>query len=105
MFVFLVLVHRVCFLKCLIYVIVIVNKKLLKAAGYELADINSFKTLETVAKDITNRSATLGFSAFTSAGVCSTCQEKDGTKFSWDVGGVLEDFAMEACNSAPNMLK
>lgn len=29
MFLFLVLVHRVCFLKCLIYVIVIVNKKLL----------------------------------------------------------------------------
>ena len=31
---------------------IIVNKKLLKTAGFELADINSFSKLEAVAKDI-----------------------------------------------------
>jgi raffinose/stachyose/melibiose transport system substrate-binding protein len=48
---------------------IIVNKKLLKAAGYEIDNIDSFADLEAAAKDITNRSAELGFSAFTSAGL------------------------------------
>ena len=51
---------------------IIVNKKLLKQAGYEVADINSYAKLEAAAKDITARSATLGFSAFTSSGLDSS---------------------------------
>ena len=48
---------------------IIVNTKLLKAAGYELSDISNFADLKKVAEDITARSADLGFKAFTSAGM------------------------------------
>ena len=48
---------------------IIVNKKLLKQAGYEVEEINSFAKLEEVAKDITARKDELGFSAFTSPGL------------------------------------
>ena len=48
---------------------IIVNKKLLKEAGYEVEEINSFAKLEEAAKDITARKDELGFSAFTSAGL------------------------------------
>ena len=48
---------------------IIVNKKLLKQAGYEVEEINSFAKLEEAAKDITARKDELGFSAFTSPGL------------------------------------
>ena len=48
---------------------IIVNKTLLKKAGYEISDINSFDDLKMVAEDITVRSDKLGFAAFTSAGM------------------------------------
>lgn len=48
---------------------IIVNKTLLAEAGYAVEDINSFETLKAVAEDITARSAELGFSAFSSAGM------------------------------------
>ncbi len=48
---------------------IIVNKPLLKQAGYSVEDITSYKTLKAVAEDITNRKAELGFAAFTSAGM------------------------------------
>ena len=48
---------------------IIVNKTLLAEAGYSIEDINSFETLKAVAEDITARSAELGFSAFSSAGM------------------------------------
>ena len=48
---------------------IIVNTKLLAAAGYSLADIQNFDGLKKVAEDITARSADLGFKAFTSAGM------------------------------------
>ncbi len=48
---------------------IIVNKTLLKQAGYEMADIDSFEDLKKAAEDITARSAELGFAAFTSAGM------------------------------------
>ena len=51
---------------------IIVNKTLLAEAGYAIEDINSFETLKTVAEDITARSAELGFSAFSSAGMDSS---------------------------------
>ena len=51
---------------------IIVNKKLLSQAGYTVEDINSFETLKKVAEDITARSAELGFSAFSSAGMDSS---------------------------------
>ena len=47
----------------------ITNLELLEKAGYTLDDINSFETLKAVAEDITARSAELGFSAFSSAGM------------------------------------
>ena len=48
---------------------IIVNKSLLKDAGYTLDDIKSFADLKKVAEDITSRKAELGFSAFSSAGM------------------------------------
>ncbi|MBQ4059389.1 MAG: ABC transporter substrate-binding protein [Lachnospiraceae bacterium] len=48
---------------------IIYNKKLLSEAGYSEADITNFADLKKVAEDITARSAELGFSAFTSAGM------------------------------------
>ena len=51
---------------------IIVNKNLLSQAGYTVEDINSFETLKKVAEDITARSAELGFSAFSSAGMDSS---------------------------------
>ena len=50
----------------------ITNVKLLDEAGYTVEDINSFETLKNVAEDITARSADLGFSAFSSAGMDSS---------------------------------
>ena len=50
----------------------ITNKTLLEKAGYTVEDINSFETLKAVAEDITARSAELGFSAFSSAGMDSS---------------------------------
>lgn len=47
----------------------IVNKTLLAQAGYQVEDIQSFAELKRVAEDITARKETLGFSAFTSAGM------------------------------------
>ena len=60
---------------------IIVNKALLKQAGYELSDIKDFATLKTVADDIHARASELGFDAFTSAGL-------DGSS-SWRFSGHL----------------
>ena len=51
---------------------IIVNKALLAQAGYEVSDITDFASLKAIAEDITARSAELGFSAFTSAGLESS---------------------------------
>ena len=49
---------------------IIVNKALLKQAGYEISDITNFETLKKVADDIQARKAELGVDgAFTSAGM------------------------------------
>lgn len=48
---------------------IIVNTKLLKDAGYELADITNFETLKACAEDIHARAGELGFDAFTSSGM------------------------------------
>lgn len=50
----------------------ITNKKLLKEAGYETDDINSFGDLKKIAEDITKRKDELGFSAFTSSSLASS---------------------------------
>ena len=47
----------------------IANKTLLAEAGYDVAEIDSFEDLKACAEDITARSAELGFSAFSSAGM------------------------------------
>lgn len=48
---------------------IIVNKKLLKKAGYEISDIKDFASLKSVAEDIHKRTDKLGFDAFTSSGL------------------------------------
>ena len=50
----------------------ITNKKLLKQAGYEVEDINSYEKLKEVAESITARKDELGFSAFASSGLASS---------------------------------
>ena len=82
---------------------IIVNKKLLKQAGYEIDDITSYAELETVAKDITARKETLGFSAFTSAGL-------DGSS-SWRFSGHLAnmplfyEFEQDKITTQPAIIK
>ena len=51
---------------------IITNKTLLQKAGYTIDDIKSFEDLKRIAEDITARSAELGFSAFSSAGMHSS---------------------------------
>lgn len=51
---------------------IIVNKKLLSKAGYEISRIKSFDDLKRIAEDITARKEELGFSAFGSAGLDSS---------------------------------
>ncbi|MEA4964739.1 MAG: ABC transporter substrate-binding protein [Oscillospiraceae bacterium] len=51
---------------------IIVNKALLEKAGHSLDEITNFETLKTVADDIHANAATLGFDAFTSAGLDSS---------------------------------
>jgi raffinose/stachyose/melibiose transport system substrate-binding protein len=65
---------------------IIVNKKLLKQAGYEITDIDSYADLKEVAESITSRKDTLGFSAFTSAGL-------DGSS-SWRFSGHLANMPL-----------
>ncbi|MBR2311088.1 MAG: ABC transporter substrate-binding protein [Oscillospiraceae bacterium] len=48
---------------------IIVNVKLLKEAGHELSEITDFASLKAVVEDIHGKAATLGFDAFTSAGL------------------------------------
>ena len=48
---------------------IIVNKKLLKRAGYSVDDIKSFYDLKRVSEDIQSRKNDLGFVAFTSSGL------------------------------------
>ena len=48
---------------------IIVNKKLLKEAGYEVTDIKDFASLKSVAEDIHKRADKLGFDSFTSSGM------------------------------------
>ena len=82
---------------------IIVNKKLLNQAGYELSSINSLATLKAAAEDITKRSATLGFSAFSSAGL-------DGSS-SWRFSGHLAnmplfyEFEADKITSQPATIK
>ncbi len=51
---------------------IIVNKALLKEAGYEISDITNFESLKKVAEDIHSRAAELGFDAFTNAGLADS---------------------------------
>lgn len=82
---------------------IIVNKALLKKAGYEVTDITSFAKLKEVAEDITARKAALGFSAFTSAGMDSSS--------SWRFSGHLAnmplyyEFAEDGVTSQPATIK
>lgn len=46
-----------------------VNTRLLKKAGYDISEIQSFADLRRIARDITDRKKELGFSAFTSPSV------------------------------------
>ena len=82
---------------------IIVNKALLKEAGYEVTDITNFESLKKIADDIHSRAAELGFDAFTSAGL-------DGTS-SWRFSGHLAnmplfyEFRDEGVTSKPATIK
>ena len=82
---------------------IIVNKALLKQAGYELTDITNFESLKKVADDIHSRAAELGFDAFTSAGL-------DGSS-SWRFSGHLAnmplfyEFRDDSVSSKPATIK
>ena len=65
---------------------IIVNKALLKQAGYDITDIKDFATLKTIADDIHARANDLGFDAFTSAGL-------DGSS-SWRFSGHLANMPL-----------
>jgi len=65
---------------------IIVNTALLETAGYTLADIKDFASLKAIAEDIHARSATLGFDAFSSAGL-------DGSS-SWRFSGHLANMPL-----------
>ncbi len=65
---------------------IIVNKKLLKQAGYEMDDIENYSELKAVAEDITKRKSELGFSAFTSPGL--------DTSSSWRFSGHLANMPL-----------
>lgn len=65
---------------------IITNKALLAKAGYSVEDITDFASLKKVAEDITARSAELGFSAFSSAGL-------DGSS-SWRFSGHLANMPL-----------
>ena len=60
---------------------IIVNKTLLKEAGYEVADITDFASLKAVVEDIHARASELGFDAFSNCGL-------DGSS-SWRFSGHL----------------
>lgn len=64
----------------------ITNKTLLKQAGYEFNEINSFEKLKEVAEDITSRKEELGFGAFSAAGL-------DGSS-SWRFSGHLTNLPL-----------
>jgi len=65
---------------------IIVNKKLLKEAGYELSDIKDFASLKQVAEDIHANAGQLGFDAFTSSGMDDSS--------SWRFSGHLANVAL-----------
>lgn len=65
---------------------IIVNKALLKQAGYEITDITDFDSLKQIAEDIHARAAELGFDAFASSGL-------DGSS-SWRFSGHLANMPL-----------
>ena len=65
---------------------IIVNKELLKTAGYELTDITDFASLKKIAEDIHARADQLGFDAFASSGL-------DGSS-SWRFSGHLANMPL-----------
>ena len=65
---------------------IIVNTALLEQAGYTLADITNFESLNAIAEDIHARAAELGFDAFSSSGL-------DGSS-SWRFSGHLANMPL-----------
>ena len=65
---------------------IIVNKELLKTAGYEVSEIKDFASLKAIAEDIHARAAELGFDAFASSGL-------DGSS-SWRFSGHLANMPL-----------
>ena len=65
---------------------IIVNKALLKQAGYEITDIKDFASLRQIADDIHARAEELGFDAFSAAGL-------DGSS-SWRFSGHLANMPL-----------
>ncbi len=82
---------------------IIVNKALLKDAGYDVTDIKDFDSLKAIAEDIHARSAELGFDAFTSSGLDDSS--------SWRFSGHLANMPLyyesveDGWNGAPAEIK
>ena len=70
----------------------IVNKKLLKKAGYETKDIVDFASLKRIAEDIHSRADELGFDAFTS----STLDSNSSWRFSGHLANLPLYYEFEA---------
>lgn len=70
---------------------IIVNKALLKEAGYEVSDITNFEALKKIAEDITARKDELGFAAFASSGLDSS----SSWRFSGHLMSVAQHYEFE----------
>ncbi len=73
---------------------IIVNKKLLSAAGYKVEDIKSFNDLKKISEDITKRKDELGFAAFTS----NTLDSASSWRFSGHLANIPLFYEFEADN-------
>lgn len=82
---------------------IIVNKKLLQKAGYDMDDIKNFEGLKKVAEDITKRKDELGFAAFTS----STLDSSSSWRFSGHLANLplFYEFEADKITKQPETIK
>lgn len=81
----------------------IVNKALLKKAGYEIGDIKDFDSLKKIAEEIHAKKATLGFDAFTS----STLDSSSSWRFSGHLSNIplFYEFRDDNITTQPKTIK
>ncbi len=81
----------------------IVNKSLLKKAGYEVSDIKDFQSLKLIAESIHSRAKELGFDAFTS----STLDSASSWRFTGHLANIplFYEFRDDNILSQPKVIK